>query len=270
MTLICMLPLIICVLIMPTNSRYRFNMDFEWKFHLGDAVFNNCTDASFPINMTNIRCNGLTHVTSATNIDECRNACCGDTNCQTYQWCPNNQTCKGPSCWIGSRDSCVKGTGWQSMGRPTPAPINGPIKRDYDDSNWTVKNIPHDFIVETGAFNKNNEESHGYLPKNISWYRKHFSLDSSFKGQSIWIDFDGVYRNSDVWLNGIYLGNHQSGYTSFRWYIDQANLTFGTNSDNVLAMRVDPTKDEGWWYEGGGIYRHVWLQIANPIHIKPW
>jgi len=247
-------------------------MDFDWLFHLGQqGLYPNCSDEDFPINMMGVQCQGLSQAT-ASNISECRDACCGDTNCATYQWCPANQP-KGctpaSSCWIGAAVNCNKGTGWESMGRPVPAPPQGPIDPDYDDSKWDKKDLPHDFIVETGAFSPDNDRSHGYLPKNISWYRKHFTLDSSFKGMSIWIDFDGIYRNSDMWLNGVYLGNHQSGYTSFRWYIDQVPLNFD-GTDNVLAVRVDPTHNEGWWYEGGGIYRHVWLNIANPVHVKPW
>eukprot|EP01084_Bolivina_argentea_P265989 451018_1 len=260
-------------LITPLYARERLTADFNWLFHLGESGLVQCTDADFPINMAGVQCLGLSEA-QASNIDDCRNACCGDPNCQTYQWCPQSQP-KGctpaSSCWIGARKDCSNGTGWESMGRPTPAPIVGPIAPNYNDSNWTKKNVPHDFVVETGAFNPNNDKSHGYLPKNISWYRKHFSLDSSYKGQSIWLDFDGVYRNSNFFLNGIYLGNHQSGYTSFRWYIDQLpNIQYGANSDNVLAVRVDPTHNEGWWYEGGGIYRHTWINVANYVHIKPW
>ena len=95
-------------------------------------------------------------------------------------------------------------------------------------------------------------------------------MDPSFKGKSIWIDFDGVYRNSDLYLNGEHIGNHASGYTSFRYYLNQLSVLEYGDTENVFAMRVDPTQDEGWWYEGGGIYRHVWMNIANPLHIKPW
>eukprot|EP01084_Bolivina_argentea_P271369 461727_1 len=253
-------------------NRVRMKMDFGWLFHLGESgLYPNCTAADFPINMNGVQCQGL-HQVQVSNISECRESCCGQTDCGTYQWCPSDQP-KGcepaSSCWIGAAVDCNNGTGWQSMGRPTPAPPQGPIKPNYDDSSWAKKNVPHDFIVETGAFNPANDRSHGYLPKNISWYRKHFTLDSSFKGKRIWIDFDGVYRNSDYWINGIYMGNHQSGYTSFRWYIDQYTLNYGTD-DNVLVIRVDPTHNEGWWYEGGGVYRHVWLNVADPVHINPW
>eukprot|EP01084_Bolivina_argentea_P139860 245984_1 len=147
---------------------------------------------------------------------------------------------------------------------------NWSSSKNYSDSGWVTKNVPHDYVVETGAFNPKNEKNHGYLPKNISWYRKHFSLDSSYKTSTLFIDFDGVYRESQMWINGVFLGHHASGYTSFRYYLNNNLLEFGDNSDNVLAVYVNPTNDEGWWYEGAGVYRHVWLNVVNNVHFKPW
>eukprot|EP01084_Bolivina_argentea_P271367 461725_1 len=269
--------IIILTLLSVTNGRQRFKMDFDWKFNLGETEWNNCTITDFPINMNSMECSGLIYNQHLTNNSFlCKQTCCGDPKCVVYQWCSQGNTdcnngTKGPSCYIGySTNNCVKSKGWITMARKL-SPIQGPIDPKYDDSKWVTRNIPHDFISGTGAFDENNDGSHGYLPKNTSWYRKHFSLDSSFKGQKLWIDFDGVYRDSDAWVNGVHLGNHQSGYTSFRYYIDQIpNLEYGSNSDNVLVMRVNPALNEGHWYEGGGIYRHVWLTTANPIHIKPW
>ena len=87
------------------------------------------------------------------------------------------------------------------------------------------------------------------------------------RGKSLWIDFDGVFRNCRVWLNGKPLGRHRSGYTSFRFDItEEANY----GGENILAVRVDARGHEGWWYEGGGIYRHVWLNKADPLHLEPW
>ena len=170
---------------------------------------------------------------------------------------------------------CQPQGGWVSGGRPTPAPIppynTSYAQPNFPDSNWAQIDVPQDYVVQ-GEFSPDNERTHGYLPKNLSWYRKHFQLPDDWQNSSIWIDFDGVYRNSDVYLNGIYLGNHASGYTSFRWYISNINPLYfqSDNKENVLAVRVDPSSDEGWWYEGGGIYRHVWITKADPVHIKPW
>jgi len=141
----------------------------------------------------------------------------------------------------------------------------GPALPDFNDSAWRQVHLPHDFVVE-GAFDPHADKSHGYLPAGIGWYRKTFTLPASDKGRDLWIDFDGVYRNSRVWLNGKELGRHASGYTSFRFDISDAVVYGG---DNVLVVRVDATVSEGWWYEGGGIYRHVWLNKTAPLHVAP-
>src|SRR5262249_30524650 len=97
--------------------------------------------------------------------------------------------------------------------------------------------------------------------------RKSFMLLAADRGKSVWIDFDGIYRQSTIWFNGRKLGEHPSGYTSFQYDISRL-ARFGER--NVLAVHVDPQQHEGWWYEGGGIYRHVWLNIADPVHVAPW
>ena len=136
----------------------------------------------------------------------------------------------------------------------------------FDDSSWRTVHLPHDYLIE-GTYTNTANEGHGYLPQPTAWYRKTFTLPSSVQGQSVWLDFDGVYHASQMWLNGHYLGYWYSGYASFRYDISAYMIPGGTN---VLAVYMDPTIDEGWFYEGAGIYRHVWLNIANPLHIAPW
>jgi beta-galactosidase len=150
-----------------------------------------------------------------------------------------------------------------------------PCASAFVDASWRSINTPHDFVVE-GAYSPTNDAEHGFLPFNVSWYRKHFNIDASHNGSVVWIDFDGVYKNSDVWLNGVHLGHHTSGYVAFRYFLHNVTsadsvpvLNFG--GDNVLAVRVDALSvQEGWFYEGGGIYRHVSLTIADPLSINPW
>lgn len=137
---------------------------------------------------------------------------------------------------------------------------------DFDDKAWRTVRLPHDFVVE-GTFAQKEDTSHGFLPKDIGWYRKTFEVPASDKGKSLWIDFDGVYRDSRVWLNGTLLGRHRSGYTSFRYDITD---TVNYGGENQLTVHVDCRTSEGWWYEGGGIYRHVWLNKADPLHVEPW
>ena len=136
---------------------------------------------------------------------------------------------------------------------------------DFSDAQWRVVQIPHDYIVE-GKYNPKASKSHGFLPVYPAWYRKHFSVAASDGGKSVWLDFDGVYRDAHVYLNGHFLGRHRGGYTPFRFDISRV-VNFG--GDNILAVYVDPTEFEGWWYEGGGIYRHVWLNVADPVHVLP-
>eukprot|EP01084_Bolivina_argentea_P180807 312361_1 len=256
--------------------RIQMNFDFNWLFTIIPNQYLNCSASSFPKDMNGMQCFGLSTGPGG-GIQECIDACCSDPSCAVYQYCVNSTCEPVNSCWIGSDNSCQKAaSGWISRSRPTPAPVppmnDSYAKPNFNDSNWNQVNIPHDYIVGTGAFSPLNEGSHGFLPKNYSWYRKHFNLDTSWENKSIWIDFDGIYRDSNIFLNGVYLGNHMSGYTSFRYYIDQVKPLYFTDrtKQNVLAVRVDPTHDEGWWYEGGGIYRHTKLTVANPIHIKPW
>ena len=107
-----------------------------------------------------------------------------------------------------------------------------------------------------GAYSPTNPRDHGYLPEDVGWYRKHFVIPKSDADKILKLDFDGVFRDSQVWLNGQFLGRHPSGYTPFSYDITKVAKL---GEENVIAVRVDPRESEGWWYEGGGIYRHVYL-----------
>ncbi len=135
----------------------------------------------------------------------------------------------------------------------------------FDDGKWRTVHLPHDYVVE-GTFTPTADASHGSLPVTPAWYRKTFELPTRYRGKSIWLDFDGVYRDSTVWLNGHKLGTNPSGYVGSRYDISR---WVHLGAKNVLAVRVDPRRPEGWWYEGGGIYRHVWLNVADLVHIAP-
>jgi len=152
--------------------------------------------------------------------------------------------------------------------KPAPRQEDDPTSPDFVDNAWRTVHLPHDYVIE-GTFTPTADAGHGSLPVAPAWYRKTFTLPASYKGKSVWIDFDGVYRDAKVYLNGKLLGAHPGGYTSFRFDISQA-ARFGGGAKNVLAVSVDPRHAEGWWYEGGGIYRHVWLNVADPVHVAPW
>jgi beta-galactosidase len=146
-----------------------------------------------------------------------------------------------------------------------------PSAPDFDDSKWTPVAVPHDWAVELDFVNDPALESHGYKPlgrdypaTSIGWYRRVFDVAKSDAGGRCWLEFDGVFRNSIAALNGIYLGQHASGYTPLRYDITDF-VNYG--GKNILVLRVDATMGEGWWYEGAGIYRHVWLSRMNSVHV---
>lgn len=148
------------------------------------------------------------------------------------------------------------------------ADVKGAEKPGFDDSKWQTVNIPYDWSIE-GKFDEDASTggAGGYLPTGIGWYRNHFVLPTFHKGDDCWVEFEGVYMNSDVWINGHFLGNHPYGYTSFYY-----NLTpFIKKGKNVIAVRVDNSlQPNSRWYSGSGIYRNVWLNIAAPIHVAQW
>lgn len=135
---------------------------------------------------------------------------------------------------------------------------------------WQEVNVPHDWCVE-GTFVEDNTlgsqpAGSGYLPAGIGFYRKEFIIPESDKGKKISIEFDGIFRNSTVWVNGILLGNHQSGYTPSNYDLTDV-LRYGNEGRNAILVKVDATQPEGWWYEGCGIYRHVWLTKTDRLHV---
>jgi beta-galactosidase len=150
------------------------------------------------------------------------------------------------------------------------------VQSTFDASAWRSLDLPHDWAVEL-PFAPTADFQHGfkdlYTKKNttVGWYRRTFALPASDKGRTLSIDFDGIYRNSLVWLNGRLLGRHPSGYTSFEYDITEfANTGDGRDGENTLVVRVDASRFEGWFYEGAGIYRHVWLNKLSPVHVAHW
>ncbi len=153
-----------------------------------------------------------------------------------------------------------------SLGRVSVPKSNQYFSQDVDDSSWRLVQLPHDYIVE-GEYSQKANTGHGSLPVYPAWYRRKFTVDASDKGKSIWLYFEGVFRNARIYVNGKLISQHPGGYTSFHVDLSDA-VRFG--AENLLAVYVDPTDFEGWWYEGGGIYRHVWLNVADPTHVAPW
>lgn len=140
---------------------------------------------------------------------------------------------------------------------------------NYDDTNWRIIDLPHDWSIEADfSIDNPSTPGGGALPGGIGWYRKEFVVDKSNEGKHLYIDFDGIYWNSTVWLNGHLLGERPNGYISFRY-----DLTpyIKIGEKNVIAVRVNNSEQpNSRWYSGSGIYRNVWLTAVNPIHIDHW
>ena len=154
---------------------------------------------------------------------------------------------------------------------------------NLDDSKWRSVTLPHDYVSE-GEYTRKTTEAldmtaipemesidsrlfaAGSLEGGIGWYRKHFDLNIKM-GQRVLIYFDGVYRNSTIYINEYYVQTHTGGYDSF---IVDATDFVNLQGENLIAVRVDSTGREGWWYEGGGIYRNVWLEVKEEVYLEPW
>ncbi len=148
------------------------------------------------------------------------------------------------------------------------------IDPKLDDSKWRKLDLPHDWAVELPFVYKDNFDvmAHGYKPvgglfpeTSIGWYRKHFMVAKADSGQRFQLQFDGIFRDANIWVNGFFLGNNKSGYVGESYDITDY-INFGR--DNVVVVRADASQYEGWFYEGAGIYRHVWLNKFSNLHIE--
>ena len=149
----------------------------------------------------------------------------------------------------------------------------GPYSPKFDSSDWTSVDLPHDWVVDL-PYAAEASHSHGYkqvgynYPQtSVGWYRKTFTVPEEDYGKHIWIEFEGIFRDSRIWVNGFYLGHELSGYASQTYDISEY-LDYG--GENILCVRVDATLEEGWFYEGAGIYRHVWLGKASKVNVDTY
>ncbi|MDE6348142.1 MAG: DUF4982 domain-containing protein [Bacteroides sp.] len=153
----------------------------------------------------------------------------------------------------------------------------GPYSIKFDPGKWGVPwktvDLPHDWVVDL-PYAPEASHSHGYkavgyrYPGNsVGWYRKTFTVPHEDLGRHLYLQFDGIFRDARVWVNGFYLGHEPSGYATQLYDITEY-LNYG--GENLIAVRADATLEEGWFYEGAGIYRHVWLHKTSPLHVEPF
>jgi beta-galactosidase len=191
---------------------------------------------------------------------------------------------------FGHADDPAKDFGFGAQNREATFAKSGafpPVTRaNFDDSQWRAIDLPHDWAVELpfekgpAVLDKDGKPTghyelpdHGAKPigrdfpdTSIGWYRRVFDIPATDEGKRISVEFDGVFRHAMVMFNGHYIGEEFSGYAPFRFDLTDF-VNYGDK--NVLSVRVDATLAEGWFYEGAGIYRHVWLTKVNPVHIAP-
>lgn len=143
--------------------------------------------------------------------------------------------------------------------------IQGPAGMEWNDNEWETVQLPHDWSYKQDFDRVNGVPSSGYKPRGIGWYRKKFKLDEADNGKQLLLEFDGIASKSTIYFNGSVLKRHVTGYTSFA--VDISDYAHYGDRPNLLAVKVDAAEPEGWWYEGAGIYRHVWLTKKSAVHI---
>ena len=147
-------------------------------------------------------------------------------------------------------------------------------KAGFDDSKWRALNLPHDWAVELPFVNDKEQASHGFKPlgrrypeTSVGWYRREFEIPASDLGRRITVEFDGAFRSVLVFVNGCFIGRNDNGYAPFRFDVTDF-LNYGAK--NCIMLRVDASFGDGWFYEGAGIYRHVWLTKTDALHLGKW
>ncbi len=147
-------------------------------------------------------------------------------------------------------------------------------KAGFDDSKWRALDLPHDWAVELPFVRDEELRSHGYKPlgrrypeSSVGWYRREFEIPASDLGRRVAVEFDGAFRSVLVFVNGCFIGRNDNGYAPFRFDLTDF-LSYGAK--NYITMRVDASFGDGWFYEGAGIYRHVWLTKTDALHLGKW
>ncbi|KQV58944.1 beta-galactosidase [Caulobacter sp. Root343] len=157
----------------------------------------------------------------------------------------------------------IRGHGW-SYANAKAGNAGGAASPEYDDSDWRELDLPHDWVVE-GPFDKDENLAQGYRPRGKAWYRRALRLDPADRGKHLSIEFGAIATHATVWFNGSVVARNWSGYNALQ--IDITPFARYGDELNSIAVQVDADAMEGWWYEGGGIYRHVWLTRRSAVHI---
>ena len=263
--------LLVCAAHQSHQQREDLNFNFGWRFSIGHKI--PCQAEAFSRKLNDVQCDGLLPIKNRlATQDQCRDACCEDIMCAAWQYSQKQ------GCHIGQYvgDCSKKSDGMMGEGRDIPTALppafDGPGSKQFDDSTWPIVDLPYDGIIN-GTFSETNLETHGYLPLNTTWNRKHFNLPEEWKGRSIWVYFEGVFRASVTYVNGMPIYYQDSGYTSFAVRLDNiSSLSYGDGKENENVISVKASSGgafSGHWYEGGGIYRPTHLVSTDPVHFVP-
>ena len=164
---------------------------------------------------------------------------------------------------MGGRVREIFDFGWKFFKGDAP----GAQQANFADAKWQDVDLPHDWSIE-GPFKEPAEARETSLPTGIGWYRKHVNIPESYSGRKVFIEFEGVYQLSEVWINGQHLGKRPYGFIGFSYDLTP-HLKFG--GDNVIAVKVDNSVQPNCrWYPGSGIYRHTWLLVTGLVHVAEW
>jgi beta-galactosidase len=193
------------------------------------------------------------------------------TGPQTFRWLPillaALHCASAPAEAAPLRQTHDFDVAWRFLKADAP----GAEQPGWDDSKWRQLDVPHDWSIE-GPFAETNATggAGAFLPSGVSWYRKPFTLPAADAERRVFVEFDGVMANSDVWINGRHLGRRPYGYVSFGYELT-GHLKFDPAVTNVLAVRTDTSEQPASrWYTGAGIYRHVRLVLTDPVHLEQW
>lgn len=284
--------------LLESTPRLTYSLDSRWKFQReGESPIKPCARGTWIVDLTGQQTTGLSSAGAITE-ERCAMECCADQECATYQFCNSSKCGSGPpqqpTCMLGSYTAARThpSSGWIGKARtlpPAPPVPNGTTaqcgeawcKSATDDSAWRTLDVPHDFVVE-GNFSRDADMAHGYLPFGVGYYRKRLVLPPRARAalragtHLASIVFDGVQAQASVYFGGRLCATHASGYTPFKFYLapSQVAALLDGGPDALLAVRVDARKPDGWWYDGGGIYRHVRLVLLPTVHLghvsAPW
>lgn len=256
---------------LPATPRFEMPLQHGWKFEKVDVLHPRC-ETKVIKDVSGRSCQGFVHQAQVTDAVWCRTSCCGDDQCDSIQWCPGgNSSCGSwPNCRTGLSSRCAPEAGsfLQKTRREedTEAITSHFHEFAFGDDDWQGVDLPHDMLIDND-FSPKADKVHGFLPYRKGWYRLRFTMPAEAQNMKVLIEFGGVMGQSVVYLNEQEVDTRKGGYATF--HVDVSNQA-KPGEVNLLAVGVDATMPDSWWYDGGGLYRNVRVLYLPRVHIVPW